>query len=168
MKKLSVVVFCLIGALVSGPGAQPAADPTQPAQLFYVFSADDAAQRLGARHLDQWNEDHGRPLRLIGLVQHQGDVAVMEQMRLQEGISFQLVCAAAARQNPGLPAELSGHLDGPAGFVLLVDGNGRAAASGAGAELNQVLDRAAALLLGGLATTEVDESTWGKVKEIFK
>ena len=166
MKNLSAVMFCLIGTLVSGPGAQPAADPAQPA-LFYVFSADDAAQRLGARHLDQWNEDHGRPLQVLGLVQHQGDVAVMEQMRLQEGISFQLVCAAAAQQNPGLPAELSGHLDSPAGFVLLVDGKGRAAASGEGAELNQVLDRAA-LLLGGAVATEVDESTWGKVKEIFK
>lgn len=164
MKKRSVVVCCLIGALVSGAGAQQAADR---AQLFYVFSADDAAQRLGARHLDQWNEDHGRPLQVMGLVQHQGDVAVMEQMRLQEGISFQLVCAAAARQNPGLPAELSGHLDSAAGFVLLVDGQGRAAASGAGAELDQVLDRAA-LLLGNLVATEVDESTWGKVKEIFK
>ncbi|MSR83942.1 MAG: hypothetical protein EXS58_13630 [Candidatus Latescibacteria bacterium] len=160
MKKRSIVVFCLISALASVAGAQPT-------QLFYVFSAEDAAQRLGAHHLDQWNEDHGRPLRVMGLVQHQGDVAVMEQMRLQEGISFQLMCATAAQQNPGLPAELSGHLDSPAGFVLLVDAKGRAAASGAGAQLNQVLDQAA-LLLGGLAATEVDESTWGKVKEIFK
>ena len=167
MKKRSVVVSCLVGALVCAAGAQPAADRTQSAQLFYVFSADDAAQRLGARHLNQWNEDHGRPLQVLGLVQHQGDVAVMEQMRLQEGISFELVCASAAQQNPGLPAELSGHLDSAAGFVLLVDGNGRAAASGAGAELNQVLDRAARWL-GSQASTEVDESTWGKVKEIFK
>lgn len=166
MKKLIVVVSCLLGILVSQPGAQSAGDQIS-ARLFYVFSADDAAQRLGARHLDQWNEDHGRPLRVMGLVQHQGDLAVMEQLRLQEGISFELVCAAAAQQNPGLPAELSGHLDSAAGFVLLVDANGRAAASGAGTELNQVLDRAV-LMLGGQLATEVDESTWGKVKEIFK
>ena len=167
MKKLSVVVFILLGLLVSQPKAQSVADRPPTARLFYVFSAEDAAQRLGARHLDQWNEDHGRPLWVVGLVQHQNDPAAMEQLRLQEGLSFQLVCAAAAQQDPGLPAELSGHLDSAAGFVLLVDGKGRAAASGEGAELDQVLDRAA-LLLGGLAATEVDESTWGKVKEIFK
>lgn len=167
MKKLSVVVCCLIGLLAGAAGAQQVAGQSQPTQLFYVFSADDAAQRLGARHLDRWNEDHGRPLLVMGLVQHQGDPAVLEQLRLQEGISFQLVCAAAAQQNPGLPAELSGHLESAAGFVLLVDAQGRAAASGAGAELDQVLDRAA-LLLGTQVSTEVDESTWGKVKEIFK
>lgn len=167
MKKLPVVAFSLIAALACAAGAQPASERTLSAQLYYVFSADDAAQRLGARHLDQWNEDHGRPLLVMGLVQHRGDPAVMEQLRLQEGLSFQLVCAAAARQDPDLPAELSGHLDSAAGFVLLVDAKGRAAASGEGAELNQVLDRAA-LLLGGMAATEVDQSTWGKVKEIFK
>jgi hypothetical protein len=167
MKKLPAVAFSLIVALAGAAGAQPAAGQTRPAQLYYVFSADDAAQRLGARAIDQWNEERGHPLRVMGLVQHRGDVAVMEQMRLQEGISFQLVCAAAARQDPALPAELSGHLDSAAGFVLLVDARGRAAASGTGDALNQMLERAAQWL-GAPVSTEVDESTWGKVKEIFK
>jgi len=165
MKKLSAAV-CSLLVLALEVGAQSAAGGPRAA-LFYVFSAEDAAQRLGARQLDRWNEERGHPLQVLGLVQHQGDVAVMEQMRLQEGISFQLVCAAAARQDPELPAELAGQLDGAAGFVLLVDAGGRAAASGPGAELGQVLEQAARLLGKPLAT-EVDESTWGKVKEIFK
>ncbi len=160
MKK-NAMIMCSLLLLAGVAGAQPAA------RLFYVFSATDAGQRLEAGYLDQWNNDRGRPLQVLGLVQHQGDVAVMEQMRVQEGISFQLLCAAAVRQNPGLPAELSGHLDSAAGFVLLVDGKGRAAAYGPGTELKAVLERAA-LLLGDRGSTEVDESTWGKVKEIFK
>jgi hypothetical protein len=167
MKKLSATTFVLLGLLVSQPNARPAGDRPPSALLFYVFSAEDAAQRLGARQLDQWNEDHGRPLWVMGLVQHQSDPAAMEQLRLQEGISFQLVCASLAQRSPGLPAELRGQFDSAAGFVLLVDAKGSAAASGAGAELNQVLERAA-LLLGSQVSTEVDESTWGKVKEIFK
>ena len=167
MKKISTVVFSLVFALVSSPGAQSAVPSAQPAQLFYVFSAEDDAQRLGARQVQEWNEGHGGALQVMGLVRHQGDLAVMEQMRVQEGISFQLVCASAAQHSPGLPAELASHLDSAAGFVLLVDGGGRTRASGAAAELNLVLDRAG-FLLGGLAATEVDESTWGKVKEIFK
>ena len=167
MKKIAPVVFSLVFALGANAEGQQGAPPSQPAQLFYVFSAEDDAQRLGARQLQAWKDGHEGWLQVMGLVRHQGDLAVMEQLRVQEGISFQLVCASAAQHSPGLPAELASHLDSAEGFVLLVDGSGRAKASGAAAELDLVLNRAA-LLVGGLAATEVDESTWGKVKEIFK
>ncbi|NUM88215.1 MAG: hypothetical protein HUU37_03335 [Bdellovibrionales bacterium] len=164
MKKLFVMVFSLL-ALVGAVGAPSAASGPLPARLFYLFSADDASLRLGAAHLDRWNQDHGRPLQVLGVVQHRSGTEALEQLRFEEGISFPLVGAAA--QPPDLPAELSRQLDNPAGFVLLLDGTGRAAAAGSAAELNQVLARAA-LLLGAQVSTEVDESTWGKVKEIFK
>ena len=164
MRKLSLVVFSVL-ALVGAVGAQSAGSRPSPARLFYVFSADDAVLRLGAANLDQWNEEHGRPLQVLGLVQRPSDPAALAQLRLQEGISFELVDAAAP--HPGLPAELSPQLDSPAGFALLLDSKGRVAAAGPAAELNQVLAQAA-LLLEGQVATEVDESTWGKVKEIFK
>lgn len=161
MKKCYVVVFSL-AVLLGAAVAQTAPTGTLPARLFYVFPADDAALRLGAANLDRWNEDHGRPLQLLGLVQHLGEAGAVGQ----EGLSFPLI-GTAATDEAGLPAELAGQLDNPAGFVLLLDHQGQARASGPAAELNQILAQAERLL-GLQVATEVDESTWGKVKEIFK
>jgi len=162
MKQLAAVAISLVLALAPRIYGQQVS-PQKMAQLFYVFSTDDASQRAGARLLEEWV--YRQKVRVIGIVRHQGDISVMEQFRLAEGISYPLICASAARSEPGLPADLD--LENEAGYALLLDGAGQQAAAGIGAELPRIMERAAALVQGGVST-EVDESTWGKVKEIFK
>lgn len=137
----------------------------QTAQLFYVFSPDDALQLLGARRLQDWTLAYPQQLRVIGILQRAA--GSLEQFRLDSGLSFELLSVAEAQQHPDLPGALAGHLDSEAGYALLVDAAGQQAAAGSGAELPRVMGLAASLLQLPIPT-EVDESTWGKVKEIFK
>ena len=135
----------LVAASEIGSDVTPALP--EDSRVFYVFSPDRAPQRQ--RVLQLWQEFSAQDAeqRFIAIARD-------EQMPAIDGLT--LWSAALAAQSPEVPAYIKARLDADGDYFAAVDSEGSLYLAGAGQDLLQPL------------ATEVDESTWGKVKDLFK
>ena len=135
--------------LVTASGASSSEIEVLPedSRVFYVFSPDREPQRQ--RVLQLWQQ-------LGGQDAEQRFVAIArdEQVPAVEGLT--LWSAARAAQSPEVPAYIKARLDADGDYFAAIDSEGALRLAGLGQDLLQPL------------STEIDESTWGKVKDLFR
>ena len=135
--------------LVAASGASSGEIEALPedSRVFYVFSPDREPQRQ--RVLQLWQQ-------LGGQDAEQRFVAIArdEQVPVVEGLTLWSV--ARATQSPEVPAYIKARLDADGDYFVAIDSEGALRLAGLGQDLLQPL------------STEIDESTWGKVKDLFR
>ena len=139
----------LVLLLVAASGASSGEIEALPedSRVFYVFSPDREPQRQ--RVLQLWQQ-------LGGQDAEQRFVAIArdEQVPVVEGLT--LWSAVMAAQSPEVPAYIKARLDADGDYFAAIDSEGALRLAGLGQDLLQPL------------STEIDESTWGKVKDLFR
>ena len=135
--------------LVTASGASSSEIEVLPedSRVFYVFSPDEAPQRQ--RVLQLWQQ-----LRVQDAEQRFVAIARDEQVPAVEGLT--LWSAARAAQSPEVPAYIKARLAADGDYFAAIDSEGALRLAGPGQDLLQPL------------STEIDESTWGKVKDLFR
>ncbi len=120
----------------------------EDSHVFYVFSHDSAPQRQ--RVLQLWRQFSAQDAeqRFVAIVRDE------QVLAMAEGLTLWSVAMAA--QSPEVPAYIKARLDSDEDYFAAVDSEGSLYLAGSGQDLLQPL------------STEVDESTWGKVKDLFK
>ena len=120
----------------------------EDSRVFYVFSHDRTPQHQ--RVLQLWQEFSAQDAeqRFIAIARDEQVPAAVE------GLTLWTVAMAA--QAPEVPAYIKARLDADGDYFAAVDSEGTLYLAGPGQNLLQPL------------STEVDESTWGKVKDLFK
>ena len=140
----------LVLLLVAARGASSSEIRALPedSRVFYVFSPDRAPQHQ--RVLQLWRQLRAQDAeqRFVAIVRD-GQVLAMA-----EGLT--LWSAAMAAQSSEVPAYIKARLDADGDYFAAIDPEGTLYLAGPGQALLQPL------------STEVDESTWGKVKDLFK
>ena len=126
-------------------------------QLFYFFSLTDETQRERAVDLQRFVEPFGSEIEVTGVVRD-GEETIAHHQSI---ISYELVTFDVLRARTSLATQMQDQLDGE-GVVLVL--GGRIAASGVLSDLSRMLTQRLALGV----STEIDESTWGKIKELFQ
>ena len=136
-------------------------------RLFYVFSPDKPSHRFHARELQELAELHRPRLQITGIVRwaqtDRASAEILKEFRTRNGLSYELLSTTAARRNPEVPAELKRKFSAADDCAVLVDAAGESAAVGSGREFTRMLS---ALRPEGIRT-EVDDTTWGKIKVLF-
>ena len=117
-------------------------------RVFYIFSPDRAPQRQRVLQLWQQFSAQDAEQRFIAIVRDEQVLAMAEGLTLWS--------TAMAAQSPEVPAYIKTRLDADGDYFAAVDPEGALHLAGPGQGLLQPL------------ATEVDESTWGKVKDLFK
>ena len=134
--------------------------------LFYFFSPDDSRQQSRARQLEDAVRRYDR-LQVIGIVREATGVSDegLEDFRRAHGLTYELFrIVDASAKLERLPVELQRRLEASNDdYAVLVDGR-QVVAEAAGEGLDTVL---AAAVASGIST-EIDESTWGKIKVLFQ
>ena len=139
------LVLLLVAA--SGTSSDEIQALPEDSRVFYVFSPDRAPQcqrvlqlwrQLGAQDAEQ---------RFVAIAR-EGQVPAIEGLTLWS--------AALAAQSPKVPAYIKARLDAAGDYFAAIDSEGSLYLAGSGQDLLQPL------------ATKVDESTWGKVKDLFK
>jgi hypothetical protein len=148
----------LVLLLVAASGADSGEIQVLPkdSRVFYVFSHDKAPQRQ--RVLQLWRQ----LFRLEDEVKRAQDaeqrfVAIVRDgqvLAVAEGLTLWSVARAA--QSPEVPAYIKARLDADGDYFAAIDSDDTLRLAGPGQDLLQPL------------STEVDESTWGKVKDLFR
>ena len=135
--------------LVAASGASSGEIEALPedSRVFYVFSPDREPQRQ--RVLQLW-----RQLRTQDAEQRFVAIARDEHVPVVEGLTLWSV--ARATQSPEVPAYIKARLDADGDYLAAIDSEGTLRLVGLGQDLLQPL------------STEIDESTWGKVKDLFR
>lgn len=135
--------------LVAASGASSSEIEVLPedSRVFYVFSPDREPQRQ--RVLQLWQQFHAQDAE-----QRFVAIARDEQVLAVEGLT--LWSAAMAAQSPEVPAYIKARLDADGDYFAAIDSEGALRLAGLGQDLLQPL------------STEIDESTWGKVKDLFR
>ncbi|NKB69595.1 MAG: hypothetical protein GKR89_21200 [Candidatus Latescibacteria bacterium] len=157
-----------LGACVLG--LWPVQSQGQPAegefQLVYLLSLDQREHPAQVQMLqDVWRNYQGQ-LQVKGVIRLSLEGAANEYLRQLTSagdLSYELV---------GLPedgpSETPGHLyqvlQGKGSYAVLLDSAHRPVTQGRGSQLPHML----AALSPGYIATEVDESTWGKIKVLFE
>ena len=120
----------------------------EDSRIFYVFSRDSAPQRQ--RVLQLWRQfgTQDAEQRFVAIVRDEQVLAMADGLTLWS--------ATMAAQSPEVPAYIKARLDSDEDYFAAVDSEGSLYLAGSGQDLLQPL------------STEVDESTWGKVKDLFK
>ena len=139
----------------SGVGSSEIQVLPEDSRVFYVFSHDRAPQRQ--RVLQLWQQLS----RLKGEVKRVQDseqwfVAIAREgpMPAIEGLT--LWSATMAAESADVPAYIKARLDADGDYFAAIDSEGTLFLAGPGQDLLQPL------------STEVDETTWGKVKDLFR
>ena len=120
----------------------------EDSRVFYVFSPDRSPQRQRVLQLWQQFSAQDAEQRFIAIARNEQVLAAVEGLTLWS--------AAMAAQSPEVPAYIKARLDANGDYFAAVDSEGTLYLAGPGQNLLQPL------------STEVDESTWGKVKDLFK
>ena len=120
----------------------------EDSHVFYVFSHDRAPQRQRVLQLWQQFSDQDAEQRLVAIARDEQVLAEVEGLTLWS--------TAMAAQSPEVPAYIKARLYADGDYFAAVDSEGTLHLAGPGHDLLQPL------------STEVDESTWGKVKDLFK
>ena len=140
----------LVLLLVAANGASSGQiyDLPEDSRVFYVFSYDRAPQRQ--RVLQLWRQFSAQDAeqRFIVIARDRQMLAAVEGLTLWS--------AARAAHSPEVPAYIKARLDADGDYFAAIDSEGTLHLAGPGQDLLQPL------------STEVDESTWGKVKDLFR
>ena len=120
----------------------------EDSRIFYVFSPDRAPQRQRVLQLWQQFSAQDAEQRLIAIVRDRQMLAEVEGLTLWS--------VAMAAESADVPAYIKARLDAAGDYFAAIDSEGSLYLAGPGQDLLQPL------------ATEVDESTWGKVKDLFK
>ena len=120
----------------------------EDSRVFYVFSHDRTPQRQRVLQLWQQFSAQDAEQRFIAIARDEQVLAAVEDLTLWS--------VAMAAQSPEVPAYIKARLDADGDYFAAVDSEGTLYLAGPGQNLLQPL------------STEVDESTWGKVKDLFK
>ena len=138
----------LLLVVASGTSSDEIQALPEDSRVFYVFSHDRAPQRQ--RVLQLWRQLRAQDAeqRFVAIVRD-GQVLAMA-----EGLT--LWSAAMAAQSPEVPAYIKARLDADGDYFAAIDSDDTLRLAGPGQDLLQPL------------STEVDESTWGKVKDLFR
>ena len=120
----------------------------EDSRVFYVFSHDRAPERQRVLQLWQQFSAQDAEQRFIAIARDGQMLAEVEGLTLWS--------TAMAAQSPEVPAYIKARLDADGDYFAAVDSEGTLYLAGLGQSLLQPL------------STEVDESTWGKVKDLFK
>ena len=120
----------------------------EDSRVFYVFSHDRAPERQRVLQLWQQFSAQDAEQRFIAIARDGQMLAEVEGLTLWS--------TAMAAQSPEVPAYIKARLDADGDYFAAVDSEGTLYLAGLGQNLLQPL------------STEVDESTWGKVKDLFK
>lgn len=120
----------------------------EDSRIFYVFSPDRAPQRQRVLQLWQQFSAQDAEQRFIAIAR--------DGQMLTEVEGLTLWSTAMAAQSPEVPAYIKARLDADGDYFAAVDSEGTLHLVGLGQNLLRPL------------STEVDESTWGKVKDLFK
>lgn len=143
MNALRTMGLVLLLVAASGAGSGEMEALPEDSRVFYVFSPDREPQRQ--RALQLWRQ--------LG-VQRFVAIARDGQVPVAEGLT--LWSAAMAAQSPAVPAYIKARLDADGDYFAATDSAGTLRLAGPAQDLLQPL------------ATEVDESTWGKVKDLFR
>ena len=119
----------------------------EDSRVFYVFSPDRAPQRQRVLQLWQQLGTRDAEQRFVAIAR-EGQVPAIEGLTLWS--------AALAAQSPEVPAYLKAQLNAAGDYFAAVGSEGTLYLAGPGQDLLQPL------------STEVDETTWGKVKDLFR
>ena len=132
----------------SGVGSGEIQALPEDGRVFYVFSHDRAPQRQ--RVLQLWRQFSAQDAeqRFIAIARDEQVLAMADGLTLWS--------AAMAAQSPEVPAYIKVRLDADGDYFAAIDSEGTLYLAGPGQDLLQPL------------STEVDESTWGKVKDLFR
>ena len=120
----------------------------EDSRIFYVFSHDRAPQRQRVLQLWQQFSAQDAEQRFIAIAR--------DGQMLTEVEGLTLWSTAMAAQSPEVPAYIKARLDADGDYFAAVDSEDTLHLVGLGQTLLRPL------------STEVDESTWGKVKDLFK
>lgn len=120
----------------------------EDSRVFYVFSHDRIPQRQRVLHLWQQFSAQDAEQRFIAIARDEQVLAAVEGLTLWS--------VAMAAQSPEVPAYIKALLDADGDYFAAIDSEGTLYLAGPGQDLLQPL------------STEVDESTWGKVKDLFR
>jgi len=135
--------------------------------LFFVFSPNNPQQQIHARQLQGLASRFEDRLQVTGIVRpRQGeemDAVGLEDLRTHIGLSYELLGVAAADLDPKVPVAVKDEFGRATDFVLLADTSGKPILVGDGHDLLQIVS---ALDLDPMRT-EVEENTWGKIKQLF-
>ena len=140
----------LVLLLVAANGASSGQiyDLPEDSRVFYVFSHDKAPQRQ--RVLQLWRQFSAQD------AEQRFIVIARDRQMLAEVEGLTLWSIARAAQSPEVPAYIKARLDADGDYFAAIDSEGTLHLAGPGQDLLQPL------------STEVDESTWGKVKDLFR
>ena len=132
----------------SGVGSSEIQILPEDSRVFYVFSHDRAPQRQ--RVLQLWRQFSAQDAeqRFVAIARDGQVLAATEGLTLWS--------ATMAAQSPEVPAYIKARLDADGDYFAAIDSEGALQLAGPGQDLLHPL------------STEVDESTWGKVKDLFK
>ncbi|MEW6752624.1 MAG: hypothetical protein AB1505_16815 [Candidatus Latescibacterota bacterium] len=161
---IGLTVLLVLGVDSQGDGgARGRSGAAGASRLVYTFTSGNPQGWQRAARLQQivWEEALG--LEMVGVVLDLQDAAgrpeVLEAARVH-GITFRVVGPSAAAALGVAPQLLEG--PGVDGRVILLGPSARAAVLGSGREAEEALrDRRR-------VSTDVNESTWGKIKELFQ
>ena len=120
----------------------------EDSRVFYVFSHDRAPQRQRVLQLWQQFSAQDAEQRFVAIAR---DGQVLAEV---EGLTLWSIAMAA--QSPEVPAYIKARLDAAGDYFAAIDSEGTLYLAGPGQDLLHPL------------STEVDESTWGKVKDLFR
>ena len=140
------LVLLLVAA--SGTSSNEIQALPEDSRVFYVFSPDRAPQRQRVLQLWQQLGTQDAEQRFVAITR-EGQV-----LGMAEGLT--LWSAVMAAQSPEVPAYIKARLDADGDYFAVIDPEGDLYLAGPGQNLLQPL------------STEVDESTWGKVKDLFR
>lgn len=147
----------LVLLLIAASGASSGGILALPedSRVFYVFSPEMAPQRQRALQLwRQLSRPKGEVARARDAEQRFVAIAREGQVPAAEGLI--LWSGARAAQSPEVPAYIKARLDAAGDYFAVTDLEGTLRLAGPGQNLLQAVP------------TEVDESTWGKVKDLFR
>ena len=154
---LAAVAFAVLCVNIGIAGSDETLKRNEPSERFYYFfSFQEAEQRERAVDLQRLIQPFGADLEVMGIVREES----FSGSELE--LSYPLITQAAARIE--MPPELESLFAHENDHAILVDADGRIVADGPGSDLSRVL---AHVGNRGLVT-EIDESTWGKIKELFQ
>jgi hypothetical protein len=162
MKRAFVAVLSGLVLFVGAPRTWAEGAEVAGYRLFYVFSPDQAEQRLHALVLDGLARSIQGKVQVVGLARTV--TGASEALGQSLGLSYPLF-AAGAWKRAGAPDGVREHVAPGPDYALLVDRSGQPVEAGPGEQLSRILSRFAAAVE---LATDVDESTWGKVKELFR
>lgn len=156
-------VFCWTIAWLIVPTCAWGTSPDLP-RLVYVFSPELLEQREYLQELDRLARLYKGRLTVIGIVRSNEDE---KTLTFHPELTFSLVPAIHMAQQGEDANKLGVALTARKGYLLLKDKNGITIGDGTDYELNKLKADLIHLINPGIST-DIDQSTWGKVKELFK